>query len=244
MYFAHVKIGKHGEVRERKMAIRPVFVVTLDNRYCIRENVEFEFFSGFSDTQKRKSINSLHQEYIKKHNTKRILEISSKSENELGVKLSAFNLKIKTKSGKEFSVESAFQSSKVFEKGGPYRDLLGVPSKVAKKDERLKNSGKIIRFSIDGKDFDTEPKTYFYNWLYINTLHLNEELAEKIMEYDAFTDIAFNPQKSINCQAEAAAIYVSLKKQGLLEEALEDKVKFRKIVYPDFSDEMVQLSFF
>lgn len=63
------------------------------------------------------------------------------------------------------------------------------------------------------------------------------------MEYDAFTDIAFNPQKSINCQAEAAAIYVSLKKQGLLEEALKDKENFRKIVYPDYTDEMVQLSF-
>lgn len=79
--------------------------------------------------------------------------------------------------------------------------------------------------------------------MYINTLHLNKELAEKIMEYDVFTDIAFNPQKSINCQAEAAAIYVSIKKQGLLEEALKDKENFRKIVYPDYTDEMVQLSF-
>ena len=225
------------------MAIRPIFVVTLDNRYCIRENVEFEFFSGFSDTQKRKSINSLHQEYLKRDNTKKILEISSKSEEELGVKLSAFNLMIKTKSGKEYSVESAFQSSKVFERGGPYKDLLGVPSRVAKKDERLKNSGKIIGFSINGKEFSTEPKTYFYNWLYVNTLHLNKELAVKLMEYDAFTDIAFNPQKSINCQAEAAAIYVSLKKQGLLEEALKDKDNFKKIVYPDYTDELVQLSF-
>ncbi len=118
-----------------------------------------------------------------------------------------------------------------------------MPSRVAKKDERLKSSGRVIGFSIDGKDFNTEPKTYFYNWLYINTLHLNKELAVKIMEYDAFTDIAFNPQKSINCQAEAAAIYVSLKKQGLLEEALKDKENFRKIVYPDYTDEMVQLSF-
>lgn len=79
--------------------------------------------------------------------------------------------------------------------------------------------------------------------MYINTLHLNKEVAEKIMEYDVFTDIAFNPQKSINCQAEAAAIYVSIKKQGLLEEALKDKENFRKIVYPDYTDEMVQLSF-
>ena len=40
------------------MANRPVFVMSLDKRYCIRENVEFEFFSGFSDKQQKKSIQS------------------------------------------------------------------------------------------------------------------------------------------------------------------------------------------
>ena len=213
------------------MAIRPVFVISLDNRFCVRENVEFEYFSGFSDTQKRRCINSLHQSYLKANHGKRILEISSKSEDELGVRLSAFNLMINSENGKPFSVESAFQAGKVFENGGPYVDLLKVSSKAAKNDERLKNSGKIIAFEFDGKRFETEPKTYFYNWLYISALHLHEELTKPLMEYDAFTDIVFNPQKSINCQAEAAAVYVSLSKQGLLEEALKDKESFRGIVY-------------
>ena len=140
------------------MANRPVFVMSLDKRYCIRENVEFEFFSGFSDKQQKKSIQSLHQAYLKKHTDKKVLEISSKSEDELGIRLSAFNLMIRTPSGKEFSVESAFQASKVFEKGGPYKDLLDVTSKQAKKDERLRNSGKIIKFFINGSTFKTEPK--------------------------------------------------------------------------------------
>lgn len=214
------------------MAVRPVFVVSLDSRYCVRKNIEFDFFSGFSDKQQRRSIHSLHQAYLKANKGKKILEISSKSEDKLGVSLSAFNLMMKTKNGKVFSVESAFQASKVFERGGPYKDLLDVPSKNAKKDERLKNSGRIIAFQIGGKEFETEPKTYFYNWLYINTLHLHDELTEQLVGYDAFTDIAFNPQKSINCQAEAAAIYVSLAKQGLLEEALKDKNRFKEIVYP------------
>lgn len=227
------------------MAIRPVFVVSLDNSYCVKKNVEFEFFSGFSDKQKRRSICSLHQQYLKCNEGHKILEISSKSEDKLGVSLSAFNLMIKTRNGREFSVESAFQASKVFEKGGPYKDLLYVPSREAKRDERLKNSGKVIGFYIDGKMFETEPKTYFYNWLYINTLHLYDELTEQLMEYDAFTDIAFNPQKSINCQAEAAAIYVALAKQGLLEAALKDKDSFKEIVYPQKRQEVegVQLSF-
>lgn len=213
------------------MAIRPVFVASFDYRHCIRENVEFEFFSGFSDKQKKRCINSLHQSYLQTSPGKRVLEISSKSEDELGVMLSAFNLMIKSENGKEFSVESAFQAGKVFELGGPYLDLLDVPSKAAKRDERLKNSGRIIAFEFDGKRFETEPKTCFYNWLYIHALQQHEELTKPLLNYDAFTDIEFNPQKSLNCQAEAAAVYVSLSKQGLLEEALQDKERFKEIVY-------------
>ena len=77
----------------------------------------------------------------------------------------------------------------------------------------------------------TKINNCFYNWLYINALNLNNDLADQVIEYDAFTDIVFNPQKSINCQAEAAAIYVSLRKQGLLTEALKDKDSFRRILY-------------
>jgi len=216
------------------MAIRPVFVVSDDQRLFIKENVEFQFFSGFSEQQKKRSIHSLHQAYLENNETCKILEISSKSEVELGVKLSAFNLMITTKSNKTFSVESAFQSSKVFEHGGPYKDLLLVSSRQAKKDDRLKNSGKLIAFQIDEKTFSIEPKTYFYNWLYINTLHLHNDLSENVLCYDAFTDIEFNPQKSINCQAEAVAIYVSLHRQGLLNEALKGKDEFLEIVYPTF----------
>ena len=213
------------------MAVRPVFVVSPDRRHCIRENVEFEYFGGFSVAQKRRCINSLHQSYLSANPGKKVLEISSKSEEELGVRLSAFNLMIKAGDGRPFSVESAFQAGKVFENGGPYLDLLDVSSKAAKKDERLNNSGRIIAFEFDGERFETEPKTYFYNWLYISALRSHEELTKPLLEYNAFTDIVFNPQKSINCQAEAAAIYVSLSKQGLLEEALKNKESFKRIVY-------------
>ena len=60
---------------------------------------------------------------------------------------------------------------------------------------------------------------------------MHESYTEHMLGYDAFTDIEFNPQKSINCQAEAAAVYVSLRKQGLLEEALKNKDSFKEIVY-------------
>ena len=215
------------------MANRPVFEVSLDSKLFIRKNIEFQWFSGFAVSQKRKSIDSLHQNYLFHNKGKNILEISSKSENELGVKLSAFNLMLH-KNEKSFSVELAYQSGKIFEHGGPYIDLLDKTSMAAKKDERLKNSGRIIGFSFYDESFSINPPTYFYNWLYINALNDNNDLNEQLMHYDAFTDIVFNPQKSLNCQAAAAAIYVSLRKQNLLQQALKDKFSFLKIVYPNF----------
>ena len=216
------------------MAIRPVYVVSLEkDKHFKIEEIEFKYFSGFSIQQKRRSINSLHAAYLKKNKGKRILEISTKSENVTGVQLSAFNLMIETEDEMRFSVESAFQSSKVFENGKSYKELLYVSSREAKRDERLKNSGNVIEFSYFGNTFPIEPKTYFYNWLYINALESHPKLKEKIIQYDAFTDIAFNPQKSLNCQAEAAAVYVSLYRKNLLKKALQSKEDFLSIVYSE-----------
>lgn len=220
------------------MAIRPVFVVSDRDILFVQKNIQFEFFSGFSETQKQKSVSSLHASFLKEYNGMNILEISSKSPNPIGVSLSAFNLIIENNNGKRFSVESVFQASKVFEFGGPYKDLLNVSSKEAKKDMRLRNSGKLIAFKINGKTYKTTPKTLFYNWLYINALNMNTELTKQIIEYDAFTDIEFNPSKSINCQAQAAAIFVSLYRKGILEEALLDIDSFERIVYHKVFDEI------
>lgn len=213
------------------MAKRPVFVVSENVDLVQKVEVDFTYYNGFSVAQKQRCIESLHKAFLKHEQGKRVLEISSKSREALGVKLSAFNLTVQGKSGKPISVECMFQSSKVFEQGGPYTDLLYATSREAKKDVRLKNSGKLIGFQFNGKEFPCEPKTMFYNWVYINTLLQNKELARESLNYDAFTDIEFNPQKSLNCQAEAVAIYVSLVKQGLLEIALQDKANFSRIVY-------------
>lgn len=215
------------------MAKRPVFMVCNTTPFFKEEIVEFEFFNGFAESQKQKSIKSLHQAFSEFNQNKRILEISSKSEIELGVKLSAFNLIIETKSEKKYSVESAFQSSKVFENGGPFIDLLYKTSKEAKKDPRLINSGRLKCFQYGNRVFDLIPTTYFYNWLYINALHLNSDVTEQLLSYDAFTDIVFNPEKSINCQARSAAIYVSLSRNKLLETALKDEKSFLNVVYGD-----------
>ena len=67
-----------------------------------------------------KSVDSLHAAALKLPGISRVLEVSSKSREELGVALSAFNLTFTTlKHNRTFSVECAYQGSKVFERGGP-----------------------------------------------------------------------------------------------------------------------------
>lgn len=213
------------------MAIRPVYISDVTKSGYIKEvNMEFEWFPGFSIKQKQKSIRSLHDSFIDNYPDRKVLEVSSKSEKEIGVALSAFNLTIKTSKGLEFSVETAFQASKVFEQGGPYTDLYNKTSKEAKKDQRIKSSGKLLYFKFFERKFELEPKTLFYDWLYINSLSLNKDLSEQVVEFDTFTDIEFNPKKSINCQAKSVALYVSLYKQGLLEDALASVDGFKKVL--------------
>ena len=146
------------------MAQKTVYQPLLNEIGVKRTLVEYEYFSGFALSQKQKCISSLHKA-AEKENITNILEVSSKSPNPIGVNLSAFNLSINI-NNTLFCVEQVFQASKVFEKGGPYTDLLTVSSREAKRDSRLKESGNIIAFKIIDKDFPTEPKTFFYDWLY------------------------------------------------------------------------------
>ena len=213
------------------MAKRSVYRVSNDDKKYIEEiEVDFTWYPGFAVSQKQKSILDLHSEYNKIYKEDKVLEISSKSQEELGIRLSAFNLMITTKDDKTFSVESAFQSSKKFELGGPYLDILEKSSREAKKDNRLKTSGKLIAFEFYGKKWPLEPKTIFYDWLYIRAVYKNKELVSQILEYDAFTDIEFNPDKSINCQAKSAALFVSLSKRNLLEYAMKSTENYFDVI--------------
>lgn len=178
------------------MALRPVFISDpLKKDYIDIANIEFKWFSGFSKTQKQKSIESLHQNFLHTYNSEKILEISSKSPNPLGVSLSAFNLMLNLDEHSIYSVESIFQSSKIFENGGPYIDLLYKSSKEAKSDIRLKTSGKLLYFQHKNTKWPLEPKTVFYDWLYLNALSNNTDLMNNLINYTAFTDIEFNPKK-------------------------------------------------
>ncbi|WP_000070401.1 DarT1-associated NADAR antitoxin family protein [Bacillus cereus] len=198
---------------------------------CIDEvNVNFKYYCGFSVAQKRKSINAMHESFLSENRLESVLEVSSKSESDLGRALSAFNLKIELKNGKNFSVENAFQASKVFEFGGPFLDLLYCTAKEAKKDVRLKNSGNLISFRYFNREWPLCPKTAFYDWLYINALARQQKLGSCVLEYSAFSDIEFNPKKSINCQARALALYVSLHKADKLQYVLSSVDQYMEVL--------------
>jgi hypothetical protein len=195
------------------MANRPFFIPNDNKDELVKtELVEFKWFSGFAKVQKQKSISSFHENISKQFRYNKILEISTKSKDILGVKLSAFNLKINFKN-KEYFLESLFQGSKVFSNEGPYVDIYKKESIDAKKDERIKRSD-LKEFSFFGEKFNLEFD--FYSWLYFLALKQNKKLTGEILHYQAFTDIEFNPEKSLNCQAYSAALYLSMIKNNIL----------------------------
>lgn len=111
--------------------------------------------------------------------------------------------------------------------GGAFKDLFTRTSREANLDERIKNSGRLVKFSFYGTDWKLEPRTAFYDWLYINALKKQPiNVIDEILSYSAFTDIEFNPEKFINCQAYFIALFVSLHKQNLLDQATASKESF------------------
>lgn len=45
------------------MAKRPIFIAKDKYPFYTEKTVEFDYFAGFSESQKKKSINSLHNSY-------------------------------------------------------------------------------------------------------------------------------------------------------------------------------------
>ena len=207
---------------------RPIFIPNRDSIGVVEQYIEFDWHMGMSAEVRKRSINSLHQE-AQKQGFNNILEVSSKSEQEIGIQLSAFFLR----NIKGYPVENLFQSSKVFEKGGPYRDLLTVTPREAKRDECLRNSGNLIRFTFNNKNYPLEPVSLFYDWLYIKVLfsERNLELRERFFgsKFDSFSDIEFNPEKSFSCQARTLALCVSLYENKSVREFIDNPIKFSQI---------------
>ncbi|UES46801.1 DarT1-associated NADAR antitoxin family protein [Roseibium aggregatum] len=211
------------------MAVRPIFIPTTEEYgYVRRVDFEIPWAGGFAEVQKKKNIRSLH-DAARSAGYETLLEVSSKSDEVAGRHLSAFHLRVTSNVG-DMPLESAFQGSKVFEQGGPYTDLYQVEPKEAKRDPRLRSSGALKGFKFDGIAFPLSPTTVFYDWLYLSAIFPHrvwlQNRLDGEMRYDAFTDIEFNPNKSINCQAKSCALFVSLMREDKLEQYLTSPSTF------------------
>lgn len=222
------------------MAVRPVFIPTRTGAALVEiVNVDFSWSPGLAVSQKQKSIAALHESYRMDHPEARILEVSSKSPETLGVQLSAFNMGVQSNGGQFISVESLFQSSKVFTDNGtlrgPFRELMRLSPKEAKRADVLKTSGQLAQFSFQPNEareaiiWPLEPKTAFYDWLYLNALQ-HSPCKEQVLEYTAFTDIEFNPQKSVNCQAYSVALWCALRQRKILTTAIPARDAFIELI--------------
>ena len=197
--------------------------------YRANDSYPFEWHGGFALSQKQKNVVALHDAIHREDPNAKVLEISSKSLQPIGISLSAFNLKFPVQ-GVLCSVESVFQASKVFDGGiGPFPQLYSRDSREVRHHvQEVSNGHNLLGFDLHGEQWGLKPKTAFYFHLYIQALLANPELAEGVKEFDAFTDIEFNPKRQINCQAAAAAFYVSLCRTGKLEEAMSSREMFER----------------
>ena len=220
------------------MARRPVFVPEPDGHGLVRETlVEFEWHPGFSVAQKQRSIRALHDAVRHSPQHQRILEVSTKGEEPLGRQLSAFELqKTLPDDGFRTCLEAAFQASKVFLDGDQSTQLSELyrnrDARDVKRIMRPWQSIPLTHFRFGTEEWPLEPKSAFYDWLYVRALcehERSDEIQREIAQYDGFTDIEFNPRKSFNCQARSCALFVALTKRSALDKT-ETRNAFLKLL--------------
>lgn len=207
-------------------AIRSVFLSKPTYPFFEEIRVSMDLFGGFALSQKRKTERSLHRNFLAAYPESHPLEISSASLNPVGRALSAMHLTKTTSSGKLTSVESAFQSSRIYRDGseqiGPFPEYLYADGREAKKEVKAASRGlHSYEYMFDGIHFGAPDFhiSMFYDFLYLNALTEkdNTETTRRLLEggFDAFSDLATS---SLNSQARSCAIFVGLVKAGRIEE--------------------------
>lgn len=200
------------------------------SRLVAERLIDFDWYPGFAEVQKKKNVFSLHAA-AKRAGLERILEISTKSDEKIGQRLSAFSLKFRV-GRSEFPLESVYQGAKVFEDCGPFPEIFDHNPREAKRFIRELACGNLIGFELEGERYPLFPKNAFYDWLYIKSLVEHADWIERYVSYDGFTDIEFNPEKQINCQARAFAEFKSLAKKNEMKTAARDFRHFSSMLSP------------
>jgi len=212
------------------VASRPVFVPYAKEGLVDERTVTFTWHPGLALAQQQRSVESLHGE-AKERGWYPLLEVSTRSLRPLGIRLSAFNLRLTTTDNVSVTVEAAFQSSKVFVDGKSLAHLLTLSDGREIKAQVKEHEGRELeRFSFEDRPWPLKPLTAFYDYLYLRALREDCErdssLISQLTEFAGFTDIAFNPKRSFNCQARACALFVTLCKITSVDALLSDRDRF------------------
>lgn len=203
------------------MAIRCAYrareVTSLNDKLMFDEEVfGFSWIRGMSKVVKEARIRSLHESIRAKYPNARILEVSTKSSNPLGVSLSAFNLRLPAVFGGGI-LESTYQSAKVYQdrQGNVFTQegLAALSPGLAKKSNSLYRDLTLVHFDFNGNHWPTNPGSLFYDFLFWVALLDTPTRIRELRHFDFFTDIEFNksalgfqPGKSFNSQAKSAAL--------------------------------------
>lgn len=231
---------------ERSVFIPGGLVETKEARPVLVERVDVAF-EGYMPSYPQGIKQVIKQLQLTLEDVGQILEVSTKGDQAIGRSLSAFNLPIAPwlkpeQVDRNIPLESLFQSSKCFEQGRQYPDLLRAKPWEAKTDRRLRTSGKLTGFSLrhlnqevireEELNWELEPKTAFYDWIYCQSLHalvLNQGIKIEELEQTAgFSDVMWDVRRSINCQARSVALYLALRRNNLLH-TLNSKKDFLKL---------------
>lgn len=215
------------------MAQRPAFSLAPadSSRHPVQvAYYDFDWSPGMSAAQKRKNVAALHASIRERILGAKPLEVSSKSTLPIGIALSAFNLAV-VKNGQPFRVESLYQGSKVFRDGsGPFHDLYAQSPKAVRAAIKPHASSPLVHFAWGRTHWPLEPKLAFYTWLYCTALHhvQNRPLADKLLreEFTHFTDIEYNPGRTLNSQSFAVAYYLHLVRTAQADAVLVDRDTF------------------
>ena len=200
------------------------------NNRIYEKEFTFDFFGGFSLSQKQKTIDAFHIS-IAKEGIDDILEISRKSKNPIGNLLSAFNLMLDINNHK-YPLECVYQSSKVFNYNIQFNEALMLSPFEAKKliKNEVENRKLILTgFNCFGIEFPLNPTTIFYDYIYVLALSQNPNIASKVINYYCFTDVEFNHKKQFASQARSCAIYKYLHENNMIKKTLEDIAMFKEI---------------
>ena len=164
----------------------------------------------------------------------RVLEISTRSADADGRRMSAMNLRVAGEAGGEVALESAYQAAKDFGAGPDTRieTLDGFEAKRRSKQRAARMAGagcELAGFTRNGVHWPASTGTAFYDRLWLEGAldAYGDRLGEVLRPCLGFSDCFFRPGPARACQAAAAATAAVLlekldrRPDALLERALQ-----------------------